>query len=107
MVDGNDESVTLSQTLNIKQPRLLRAGNNSQSLLDLRRASDDGAIQPNLLPFNYNRELGASVIRGITAGTRLSYNAEEVRIDGLPGESVTLKDVEVYFDEQRIANGIS
>ena len=107
MVDGNDESVTLSQTLNIKQPRLLRAGNNSQSLLDLRRASDDGSIQPNLLPFNYNRELGASVIRGITAGTRLSYNAEEVRIDGLPGESVTLKDVEVYFDEQRIANGIS
>lgn len=107
MVDGNNESVTLTQALNIKQPRVLRSGNNSQSLLDLRRASDDGSIQPNLLPFNYNRELGASVIRGITAGTRLSYNAEEVRIDGLPGESVTLKDVEVYFDDQRVTNGIS
>lgn len=107
MVDGNNESVTLTQALNIKQPRVLRSGNNSQSLLDLRRASDDGSIQPNLLPFNYNRELSASVIRGITAGTRLSYNAEEVRIDGLPGESVTLKDVEVYFDDQRVTNGIS
>lgn len=106
MVDGNDESITLSQTLNIKQPRMLRAGNNSQSLLDLRRASDDGSIQPNLLPFTKDPTSWASIIRGISAGTRLTYNAEEVRIDGLPGESITIEDVEVYFDDQRITSGI-
>lgn len=106
MTDAAGESVTLKKDLDIKEPRTLVSGTNASTRLDLRRKSEDGSIQENLLLFSEDRDLGASVIRGIAAGTTLEYNAEEVRANGRAGESMTLEDVEVYFDDKRITSGI-
>ena len=46
------------------------------------------------------------MLRAIPAGAVLEYNAEEIRANGRAGESLTLEDVEVYFDDKKVTGGI-
>lgn len=63
MTDAAGSVVTIDKDLDIKEPRTLVVGTNAATRLDLRRKSEDGSIQTNLLLFSEDRDLGASVIR--------------------------------------------